>query len=84
MLRCLFDFFFFFWILFNLIILCFVVLLFPCARLKNQKKPVVTAVDKKVPNGILEEQGNILSTVDFKSDRLTALTCHCLYVCIYI
>lgn len=26
-------------------------------RLKNQKKAVVTAVDKKIPNGILEEQG---------------------------
>uniref|UniRef100_A0A3B4V1W3 Protein tyrosine phosphatase receptor type E n=1 Tax=Seriola dumerili TaxID=41447 RepID=A0A3B4V1W3_SERDU len=25
-------------------------------RLKNQKKPVVTTVDKKIPNGILEEQ----------------------------
>lgn len=27
-------------------------------RLKNQRKAVVTTVDKKVPNGILEEQGN--------------------------
>lgn len=28
-------------------------------RLKNQRKAVVTTVDKKVPNGILEEQGNV-------------------------
>uniref|UniRef100_A0A672SFP8 Receptor-type tyrosine-protein phosphatase epsilon n=1 Tax=Sinocyclocheilus grahami TaxID=75366 RepID=A0A672SFP8_SINGR len=28
-----------------------------CLRLKNQRKAVITAVDKKVPNGILEEQG---------------------------
>uniref|UniRef100_A0A671KZJ7 Receptor-type tyrosine-protein phosphatase epsilon n=1 Tax=Sinocyclocheilus anshuiensis TaxID=1608454 RepID=A0A671KZJ7_9TELE len=27
-----------------------------CLRLKNQRKAVITAVDKKVPNGILEEQ----------------------------
>ncbi|XDV44114.1 hypothetical protein PO909_012451 [Leuciscus waleckii] len=27
-----------------------------CHRLKNQRKAVITAVDKKVPNGILEEQ----------------------------
>ncbi|KTG02893.1 hypothetical protein cypCar_00018205 [Cyprinus carpio] len=27
-----------------------------CLRLKNQRKVVITAVDKKVPNGILEEQ----------------------------
>lgn len=30
------------------------------SRLKNQRKAAVTAVDKKVPNGILEEQGNIV------------------------
>lgn len=29
-------------------------------RLKNQRKAVVTTVDKKIPNGILEEQGNIV------------------------
>lgn len=28
-------------------------------RLKSQRKAVVTAVDKKVPNGILEEQGEV-------------------------
>lgn len=31
---------------------------FVAHRLKNQRKAVVTAVNKKVPNGILEEQGN--------------------------
>lgn len=31
----------------------------PPRRLKNQRKAVVTAVDKKVPNGILEEQGEV-------------------------
>lgn len=31
----------------------------PPHRLKNQRKAVVTAVDKKVPNGILEEQGEV-------------------------
>lgn len=35
---------------------CFV---FPF-RLKNQKTAVVTTVDKKIPNGILEEQGNVV------------------------
>lgn len=37
----------------------FVVFPFP-GRLKNQRKAVVTTVDKKIPNGILEEQGNIV------------------------
>lgn len=37
-------------------------------RLKNQRKVVVTAVDKKVPNGILEEQGK---TADISSVRQT-------------
>lgn len=42
-------------------------LYFFSGRLKNQRKAVVTTVDKKIPNGILEEQGNI---VDCKSTRL--------------
>lgn len=29
-------------------------------RVKNQRKAVVTTVDKKIPNGILEEQGNVV------------------------
>lgn len=31
---------------------------FVAHRRKNQRKAVVTAVNKMVPNGILEEQGN--------------------------
>lgn len=40
-------------------------------RLKNQRKAAVTTVDKKIPNGILEEQGkvNFLSML-FKSQAL--------------
>lgn len=39
--------------------LYFIVVVF-FGRLKNQRKAVVTTVDKKIPNGILEEQGNIV------------------------
>jgi len=38
-----------------LFLICLTLLLF--FRLKGQRKAVITAVDKKVPNGILEEQG---------------------------
>ena len=49
--------------------------MFLSGRLKNQRKAVVTTVDKKIPNGILEEQGNVVShcekqRVDCESDRL--------------
>lgn len=47
---------------------------FSPGRLKNQRKAVVTTVDKKIPNGILEEQGNIvmnkLETVEKLQDRV--------------
>eukprot|EP00063_Salmo_salar_P064069 XP_014038904.1 PREDICTED: receptor-type tyrosine-protein phosphatase epsilon-like isoform X1 [Salmo salar] len=40
-------------------------------RLRNQRKEVVTTVDKKIPNGILEEQG----PVTFNNECLSSL-CH--------
>ncbi|MEQ2157533.1 hypothetical protein GOODEAATRI_002726 [Goodea atripinnis] len=40
----------------SLLILIFTLLAWYILRLKNQKKAVVTTVDKKIPNGILEEQ----------------------------
>ncbi|KAI2658269.1 Receptor-type tyrosine-protein phosphatase epsilon [Labeo rohita] len=39
-----------------------------CLRLKNQRKAVITAVDKKVPNGILEEQDEYID-VDKDEDE---------------
>ncbi|XP_056325824.1 receptor-type tyrosine-protein phosphatase epsilon isoform X2 [Danio aesculapii] len=40
-----------------------------CLRLKNQRKAVITAVDKKVPNGILEEQEEYIDVdVDMDMD----------------
>ncbi|XP_064879008.1 receptor-type tyrosine-protein phosphatase epsilon-like isoform X3 [Oncorhynchus nerka] len=32
--------------------------------IRNQRKEVVTAVDKKIPNGILEEQGDTVDIID--------------------
>ena len=56
-------------------------IVFSPRRIKNQRKAVVTTVDKKIPNGILEEQGNdccelnivvmAKQVVDCESDRLT-------------
>ncbi|XP_075889566.1 receptor-type tyrosine-protein phosphatase epsilon isoform X2 [Nelusetta ayraudi] len=40
----------------SLLLLIAILLTWYFLRLKNQRKAVVTAVDKKVPNGILEEQ----------------------------
>ncbi|XP_043110039.1 receptor-type tyrosine-protein phosphatase epsilon isoform X2 [Puntigrus tetrazona] len=39
-----------------------------CLRLKNQRKAVITAVDKKVPNGILEEQEEYIDVDEDKDE----------------
>lgn len=50
----------------NLLAHCFKYLMVFCSifyflgRLRSQRKAVVTTVDKKIPNGILEEQGDIV------------------------
>lgn len=33
---------------------------FPFYRFKNHRKALVTSVDKKIPNGFLEERGTVL------------------------
>lgn len=43
-------------------------IVFFSGRLKNQRKAVVTTVDKKIPNGILEEQGNVVSHCEKQRD----------------
>ncbi|KAK7918855.1 hypothetical protein WMY93_010139 [Mugilogobius chulae] len=40
----------------SLLLLIIALLAWYCLRLKNQRKAAVTTVDKKIPNGILEEQ----------------------------
>eukprot|EP00063_Salmo_salar_P096942 XP_014071777.1 PREDICTED: receptor-type tyrosine-protein phosphatase epsilon-like isoform X2 [Salmo salar] len=46
-------------------------------RLRNQRKEVVTTVDKKIPNGILEEQGDIVDIIDISEALNTPSSSGC-------
>ncbi|XP_064879006.1 receptor-type tyrosine-protein phosphatase epsilon-like isoform X1 [Oncorhynchus nerka] len=51
-------------LVFSVLLVISILLAWYFLRIRNQRKEVVTAVDKKIPNGILEEQGDTVDIID--------------------
>ncbi|XP_064789389.1 receptor-type tyrosine-protein phosphatase epsilon-like isoform X1 [Oncorhynchus masou masou] len=58
-------------LVFSVLLVISILLAWYFLRIRNQRKEVVTAVDKKIPNGILEEQGHTVDIIDISEELNT-------------